>query len=89
METAWNPTAMQTAAVLLAAASRRFVFARAHAEAQMPGMVRLQVTPNARGRGLIAGRRGDTPPTIRLWVTFQPSGGSPQTHSVDGLPVAP
>jgi hypothetical protein len=72
METAWDDN-LATVAVLLRPAPRRFVFARAHAVARRAGMLRIIVTPNARGRALVAHHTYRV--TLRLWISYAPTGG--------------
>ncbi|MEZ0291145.1 MAG: pentapeptide repeat-containing protein [Solirubrobacteraceae bacterium] len=56
--------------------SGRFVFARAERRARRAGTLRVRVRPTARARRFI--RRGVRLPTLRLAVTFTPSGGRPR-----------
>jgi MBG domain (YGX type)/Glycine rich protein len=72
LETAWDDN-LAHAAVLLAPAARRFVFARAHRTAQQATTLHLRVKPNARGRRLVHHHTYRV--TLRLWVSYTPTGG--------------
>jgi hypothetical protein len=74
--TAWNDN-LATFTSLLQPAAGRFVYAREHATAPAASKLRIVVKPNARGRRLIAQHRYRV--TLRLWVTFTPTGGSPRS----------
>lgn len=82
LETAWKDN-LARAAVLLQPAPRRFVFARAYRIASAAGTVRVIVTPNARGRLLVA--HHSYPVTLRLWVTYTPIGGNHRSVGFYGL----
>ena len=56
--------------------SGRFVFARAERRARRAVALRVRVRPTARARRFI--RRGVRLPTLRLAVTFTPTGGRPR-----------
>lgn len=61
----------------------RFVFARAHATAQHATTLRILVTPSQLGSRLVAQHR--YPVTLRLWVTYTPTGGHPRSIGYYGL----
>jgi hypothetical protein len=81
METAWNDNLARLA--LLQPAPHRFVFARARTRATSAGKLRVVVRPTARGRLLVLHHAYRV--TLRLWVTYTPGGGSPQTDAIYGL----
>jgi hypothetical protein len=87
--TAWKDNFATAAAirpptpVLLQPAIGRFVFARAHALASRASTLRILVTPNARGRALVAKHRYRV--TLRLWVSYTPTGGRTRTIGYYGL----
>ena len=72
LETAWRDNLAQIA-VQLRPAAHRFVFARAHRTANRSTTLQLRVNPNSRGRRLIL--RHTYRVTLRLWVTYAPTGG--------------
>ncbi len=72
MESAWKDNFARGAA-LLQPGARRFVFARALRRVTRGGTVRIKVGPNARGRDLV--RHHAYPVTLRLWISFTPTGG--------------
>jgi hypothetical protein len=82
LETAWNDNLEHTA-VLLRPAMRRFVYARARTTSSTGGAVHLRVTPNARGGRLVGHHAYQV--TLRLWVTYTPSGGHPRSIGFYGL----
>jgi uncharacterized protein YggU (UPF0235/DUF167 family) len=82
LETAWNDNLEHTA-VLLRPAMRRFVYARARTTSSTGGAVHLRVTPNARGGRLVGHHAYRV--TLRLWVTYIPSGGHPRSIGFYGL----
>ncbi len=82
LETAWNDN-IARAAVVLQPASRRFVFARTHRTAHQVGMLRVRVSPNARGRRLVHHHTYRV--TLRLWVTYTPTGGEQRKQGFHGL----
>jgi 6-phosphogluconolactonase (cycloisomerase 2 family) len=82
METAWDDN-LATIAVLLQPAPRRLVFARAHAMPQHAGTLRIVVTPNARGRQLVAHHTYRV--TLRLWISYTPTGGRQRNIGYYGL----
>jgi hypothetical protein len=87
--TAWKDNFATAAAirppapVLLQPAIGRFVFARAHALASRASTLRILVTPSARGRALVAKHRYRI--TLRLWVSYTPTGGRTRTIGYYGL----
>jgi hypothetical protein len=87
--TAWKDNFATFAAVrppkpvLLQPAIGRFVFARAHAIAKRATTLHILVTPNARGRLLVAHHRYRV--TLRLWVSYTPVGGHPGKIGYYGL----
>ena len=72
LETAWKDNLAQSA-VLLQPAPRRFAFARAHTTAHRASTLHIRVTPNALGRQLV--HQHTYRVTLRLWVTYTPTGG--------------
>jgi 6-phosphogluconolactonase len=82
LETAWNDN-LAHAAIRLAPAPRRFVVARAHKSARRATTLHLQVRPNIRGRQLV--RHHTYPVTLRMWVTYTPTGGGPRSIGFHGL----
>ena len=85
LETAWNDNLARTAA-LLQPAPRRFVFARAHAAIAAAGSAALTIAPGRRGRQLVQHPRYRV--TLRLWVTYTPSGHGPETIGFRGVHLA-
>jgi hypothetical protein len=87
--TAWKDNFATAAAirppapVLLQPAIGRFVFARAHALANRASTLRILITPNARGRTLVAKHRYRV--TLRLWVSYTPTQGRTRTIGYYGL----
>ncbi len=73
LETAWKDN-LARVAVLLAPAPRRFVYARAHRRVARPGTIRLRVTPDPIGNRLVHHHTYRV--TLRLWVTYTPTGGT-------------
>ena len=70
--TAWiNNIAQST--VLLQPARNRFVYGRSQKNARRKATIRMRLTPNARGRRLVAHHTYAV--TLRLWVTYKPTGG--------------
>ncbi len=82
LETAWNDN-LASAAVVLKPARHRFVFARAHVPAARQGTLSVTVTPNQRGRLLVAHPRYRV--VLRLWVSYTPDGGHYRTIGFFGL----
>jgi hypothetical protein len=86
LETAWKGN-RATAARLLAPAPGRFVFARKHLDVRGPGVIHVEVKPNADGKKLIAHHRYRV--VIRLWVSFTPTLGGQRDAGWYGLHFAP
>ena len=82
VETAWKNNRAR-AAVLLQPAPRRFVYARARRSAHRASTLRVRVTPNALGRRLV--HHHTYRATLRLWVTYTPSGGKQRKQGFYGL----
>jgi WD40 repeat protein len=82
LETAWNDN-LARAAVLLQPAPGRFVFARAHRAAHQAGTLHVRVIPNARGKRLVHHHAYRV--TLRLWVSYTPTGGKHQKQGFYGL----
>ncbi len=74
LETAWLSN-LAHAAVALQPASHRIASARAHKTATHPRDLTLRVTPNRQGRRLVAHHTYAV--TLRLWVTYTPTHGTP------------
>jgi hypothetical protein len=85
LETAWISNEAMSA--VLQPARGRFVFSRARFTVRRAGMLQAVVKPNARGRRLV--RQHSHRVTIRLWLTFTPSGGRSRSEGIDGLHFAP
>ena len=68
---------------LLQPAPRRFAFARAHTTAHHASTLHVRVTPNARGRRLVHHHTYRV--TLRLWVTYTPTGGKQRKQGFHGL----
>jgi hypothetical protein len=88
MESAWKINEASIATVLLGPAPGRFIFAREHLNTKTRLAIPVTVTPNTRGQRLIAHHQGG-PLMIRLWVTYQPTGGHPHSEDFYGLLVSP
>jgi len=71
---------------LLQPAKGRFVVARSRALPSRAGIVRVSVTPNRRGRLLVA--HHSYPVVLRLWVSFTRTAGRTQTIGFYGLHLA-
>jgi uncharacterized repeat protein (TIGR01451 family) len=82
LETAWKGNLARTA-VRLQPARRRFVFARQHRAARRATKLRLRVTPNARGKLLVHHHTYRV--TLRLWVSYTPTGGHSRKQGFYGL----
>jgi hypothetical protein len=80
--TAWNDN-LAGIATVLQPARRRFAFARAHGTARRATTLRILVKPNARGSRLVIDHRYRV--TLRLWVTYTPTGGSARSVGFYGL----
>ena len=70
--TAWINNIAQSM-VLLQPARNRFVYGRSQKNARRKATIRMRLTPNARGRRLVAHHTYAV--TLRLWVTYKPTGG--------------
>jgi hypothetical protein len=82
LETAWNDN-LGSADVRLKPAPERFVFARPHVLAGNRGSVNVTVTPNQRGKTLVAHHAYRV--VLRLWVSYTPHGGVDRTIGFLGL----
>jgi hypothetical protein len=82
-EARYSTAAVARPAVLLQPTPARFVFARAYATAQHATTLQILVQPNQRGAQLVAHHR--YPVTLRLWVTYTPTGGHPHSIGFYGL----
>jgi hypothetical protein len=82
LETAWNDN-LAHAAILLQPAPRRFVFARAHKSALRAETLHFRITPNARGKRLVHHHTYRV--TLRLWVSYTPTGGRYRKQGFYGL----
>jgi hypothetical protein len=82
LETAWKNNLAQSA-VLLQPAPHRFAFARQHTTARRASTLRVRVTPNALGRRLVHHHTYRV--TLRLWVTYTPTGGKQRKQGFYGL----
>jgi hypothetical protein len=82
-ETAWKVNEAVTATVLLQPAPGRFVFSRSHLVARRAGTIHVTVKPNHRGKLLV--KHHTHVLRIRLWITYQPTGGNPRTIGFYGL----
>jgi len=80
--TAWKDNFAHIAG-LLQPAPGRFVFARAHATTSAAKTIEIVVRPNAKGRRLINHPRYRV--TLRLWITYTPTGGKPRSIGYYGL----
>ena len=70
--TAWIDNIAQST-VLLQPARNRFVYGRSHKNSRRKATIRMRLTPNARGRRLVEHHTYAV--TLRLWVTYKPTGG--------------
>jgi hypothetical protein len=82
LETAWDDNVARVS-VRLHAAPMRFVAAQAHRALRAAGTFRITVAPTPRGRQLLRHHRYRV--TLRLWVTYTPTGGVYRTHGFLGL----
>ena len=82
LETAWNDN-LARATKRLQPATGRFVFARADTIANRAGSLHLKVTPNQRGRMLVAHPTYQV--TLRLWVSYTPIAGKDRSIGLYGL----
>jgi hypothetical protein len=91
LETGWISNEAKSADeakyAVLQPAHGRFVFSRARFTVRRAGTLQAVVQPNARGRRLI--RHHTYRVTIRLWLTFTPSGGRSRSEGIYGLHFAP
>jgi hypothetical protein len=92
LETAWISNEAKSAgneatSAVLQPARRRFVFSRARFTLRRAGTLQAVVQPNARGRRLI--RHHTYRVTIRLWLTFTPSGGRSRSEGIYGRHFGP
>ncbi len=87
LETAWddNLASAASSGQLPQPAPGRFTFARASRHTGGPTTVTIVVRPGARGSQLVDHHRYTV--RIRLWVTFQPTGGPRNKHGFYGLLV--
>jgi hypothetical protein len=84
LETAWLDNFARATAVLEPAPGR-FVFARKHITISTAGVITVTVTPNKRGRKLIAHHRYAV--VIRLWVSYRPTGGTQRDIGLYGIHI--
>jgi hypothetical protein len=82
LATAWNDN-LARAAIRLRPAPHRFVYARSHTRARRATVLRFRVRPNAHGRRLV--RHHTYRVTLRVWISYTPSGGRPRTVGIYGL----
>jgi hypothetical protein len=91
LETAWFSNEAKSAndakSTLLQPARGRFVFSRARFTVRRAGTLQAVVPPNARGLRLINHHTYRV--TIRLWLTFTPSGGRSRSKGIYGLHFGP
>jgi hypothetical protein len=80
--TAWNNNVARVTG-LLQPAPGRFVFACAHATASTAKTLKVVVHPNGKGRRLANHHRYRV--TLRLWVTYTPTGGKSRSIGYYGL----
>jgi hypothetical protein len=78
LETAWKFNEASAATVQLQPAPHRFVFSREHLAVGHAGTLHVTVAPNQRGKRLLVHHHGGAL-RIRLWVTYQPTGGNPRS----------
>ena len=87
LATAWDdnfaPAVNLASSATLQPAVHRFAFGRLHLIANQPGTLTAAMPPNARGRALVRHHRYRV--TLRLWVTYTPTGGRPRTIGLRGL----
>jgi hypothetical protein len=82
LESAWKSNLAHTA-VTLPPAPGRFVFARANAIASHAGTVSVVVDPSPQGKRLVGHHTYQV--LLRLWISYTPTGGQPQSAGVYGL----
>jgi hypothetical protein len=80
--TAWKDNLASVASVLQPARGR-FAFARARGTARRATTLRMLVRPNRRGSRLVIHHRYRV--TLRLWVTYTPTGGNARSIGFYGL----
>lgn len=80
--TAWIDNIAQST-VLLQPAHNRFVYGRSHKNSHRKATIRMRLKPNSRGRGLIGHHAYAV--TLRLWVTYKPTGGQQGKLGFPGL----
>jgi hypothetical protein len=85
LATAWNDN-LARAAIRLRPAPHRFVYARSHTRARRATVLHLRVRPTGRGRWLV--RHHTYRVTLRLWISYTPSGGRPRSSGVYGVHLA-
>ena len=81
LETAWKDNSARIA-VLLQPAPRRFVYARGKTAARA-ATLRFRIKPNRRGRKLVRHHRYRV--TLRLWVSYTPTGANFRKQAFYGL----
>ena len=82
--TAWKDN-LARASALLQPAPGRFVFARRHTTAPRARTLRLTIRPNKRGTRLVHHHTYRV--TLRLWVSYTPTGGRPRSIGFHGLHI--
>ena len=82
--TAWNDN-LARASARLQPAPGRFVFARRHTTAPRARTLRLTIRPNKRGTRLVHHHTYRV--TLRLWVSYTPTGGRPRSIGFHGLHI--
>lgn len=82
LETAWNDN-LARPAITLQPAPRRFVFARARMATKRAGTVRVKIKPGPKGALLVTHHRYRV--TLRLWVSYTPTGGRYRSIGVYGV----
>jgi hypothetical protein len=89
LETAWRDNFARTSRLpqpqLLQPAPGRFVFARQHLGVSQAGAIKLTVKPNRRGQRLVAHHRYAI--SIRLWVSYTPTGGRRRDIGLYGVRI--
>jgi hypothetical protein len=84
LESAWDDN-LAGLATALQPARHRFVFARGHEDARSAGTLRISISPNARGHRLV--QHHAYPVTLRLWVTYTPTGSRPKRGALRPAPA--
>ena len=86
LETNWTPSPPRRAhTVLLRPGPDRYAFARRYVDVAGAGTLHVTVLPSARAARQI--RHHYRPVRINLWVTYQPTGGTPATVAFISLSV--